>query len=222
MSDVKILDLPLLLASNSPRRRELLGLLGLPFDVVTAEVDESPIDGESPAEMVQRLSLAKARAAAMRSGGPALVIGADTTVALEGQVLGKPSDTGDVRRMLWMLRDRAHQVYTGVALVEAPGGRTRNWVTESLVWMRSYSDAEVEAYIGTGDPFDKAGAYAIQHPVFRPVARIEGCYANVMGLPLCDLAARLKEMNAPVSVDVRAACSAATGYPCSGEAASQV
>ncbi len=203
-----------ILASNSPRRRQLFALLGLPFDVMTVEVDETPLAGESPAEMVRRLSLAKARAVAMRLSGPAVVVGADTTVALDGQALGKPSDADDARRMLWLLRDRVHQVYTGVALVEMPGGRTRNWATGSQVWMRPYGEAEVEAYIATGDPFDKAGAYAIQHPVFRPVARVEGCYANVMGLPLCDIIVHLREMNVPVKEDVRANCSAATGYPC--------
>lgn len=115
----------LILASDSPRRRQLFALLGAPFDVITAEVDESPVEGESPADMVQRLSLAKARAVAMRSGGHALVVGADTIVALEGQSLGKPADASEARRMLWLLRDRAHQVYTGMALVESPGSRTR-------------------------------------------------------------------------------------------------
>jgi septum formation protein len=203
-----------ILASNSPRRRQLFALLGLPFDVMTVEVDETSLAGESPAGMVQRLSLAKARAVAMRLSGPAVVVGADTTVALDGQALGKPSDADDARRMLWLLRDRAHQVYTGVALVEMPGGRTWNWATESQVRMRPYGEAEVETYIGTGDPFDKAGAYAIQHPVFRPVARVEGCYANVMGLPLCDIVVHLREMDVPVKEDVHADCSAATGYPC--------
>lgn len=182
---------------------------------MTVEVDESAIVGETPAGMVRRLSLAKARAVAVRLREPAVVVGADTTVAADGQALGKPSDADDALRMLRLLRGRAHQVYTGVALVETPGGRTQSWATESQVWMRSYDEADIQAYIATGDPFDKAGAYAIQHPVFRPVARVEGCYANVMGLPLCDIIVRLREMNVLVKEDVRADCSAATGYLCS-------
>lgn len=207
----------LILASNSLRRRQLFALLGLPFAVITVEVDESAIAGETPAGMVRRLSLAKARAVAMRLREPALVVGADTTVAVDGRALGKPSDVEDARRMLRLLRGRAHQVYTGVSLVETPGGRTRNWATESQVWLRRYDDTEIEAYIATGDPFDKAGAYAIQHPVFRPVVRVEGCYANVMGLPLCDIIVHFWQMNVPVKRDVRAECSAATGYLCSCE-----
>lgn len=171
----------LVLASTSPRRRELLAALGVPFTVRAAAVpEELPVDVPAPV-LAEELALAKARAVA-RDEPAAVVLAADTIVVLDGRSLGKPAHADEARQMLRALRGRAHTVVTGVAVV-APGREHTAHATTSVV-MRCYSDAEIETYIASGDPFDKAGAYAIQHREFRPAARIEGCYCNVVGLPL--------------------------------------
>ncbi len=180
----------LILASTSPRRRELITLFDLPFRSVSVDVDETPQPGEGPRDMVERLAQAKARSAIAEYPG-AVVVAADTTVELDDQILGKPTDAADAARMLKLLRNRAHKVYSGV--VVRNNERETLQVALTIVWMRDYSDAEIAAYVTTGDPLDKAAAYAIQHPVFQPVARIEGCYANVMGLPLCRVYLGLRE-----------------------------
>ena len=174
----------LILASTSPRRRELITLFGLEFKFISADVDESPRDGEPPQELVSRLSRAKADIGT-RDHPDAIVVAADTVVSLDGAILGKPKDAADATRMLKLLRGRAHTVYSGVTV--AQGTRQMIQVAETTVWMRDYADAEIAAYVATGDPLDKAAAYAIQNGAFRPVARIDGCHANVMGLPLCHL-----------------------------------
>ena len=203
----------LVLASGSPRRRELLAVLGLPFIVVAAEVDERQQPGESPVALVQRLSRAKAAAVAPRHPD-AVIVAADTIVVLDGLVLGKPADAEDAARMLRALRGRAHLVYSAVTALDAATGREVTEVSESRVWMRDYSDAEIAAYVASGDPLDKAGAYAIQHQGFAPVARIEGCYASVMGLPLGHLARALAAVGVLVEVDVAQACQAAIDVEC--------
>jgi septum formation protein len=203
----------LVLASASPRRRELLKAVGLPFIIVAAEVDERQRPGESPAALVQSLSRAKAAAVAARYPD-AVIVGADTVVVLDGLVLGKPADVEEAARMLRALRGRSHLVYSAVTALEAATGRQATAVSESRVWMRDYSDAEIAAYVTSGDPLDKAGAYAIQHRHFTPVARIEGCYASVMGLPLGHLARVLAAVGVAVPVDVAQACQAATGAEC--------
>ncbi len=175
---------PLILASTSPRRRELITLFGLEFKFISAAVDESPRDGESPKELVWRLSRAKAEIAA-REHSDAIIVAADTVVSLDGAILGKPRDAADATRMLKLLRGRAHTVYSGVTI--AQDARQITQAAETTVWMRDYADDEIAAYVATGDPLDKAAAYAIQNGAFRPVARIDGCHANVMGLPLCHL-----------------------------------
>lgn len=195
----------LVLASGSPRRKELLALLGLPFVVYPADVEEGNHVGEDAATMVARLALAKARAVAAHVT-QGLILAADTAVCLEGEVLGKPSDPAEAVAILRRLRGRPHLVFSGVTLLYAPSGRIRTELVQSTVWMRHYSDAEIAAYVATGDPLDKAGAYAIQYADFAPVARIEGCYANVMGLPLCHLYRMLREFGiAPKETPV-AAC----------------
>ena len=209
-----MLSFRLILASNSPRRQAFFKLLGVPFEAVTAEIDETPVSGESPVQMVRRLSLAKARAVANRADGPALVVGSDTTVVFEGQVLGKPSGVEEARRMLLTLRDRPHEVHTGVSIVATGQESEVTWSVTSVVWMRPYNQKEMEGYIASGDPFDKAGGYAIQHPLFRPVARIEGCYANVMGMPLCYLVPHLVHLGLALDVHVPSVCTAFTGHPC--------
>ena len=195
----------LILASGSPRRRDLLALLGLPFTVQPSAVDEENHASETAADMVSRLSQDKARAllARVQSG---LIIAADTTVSLDGEVLGKPTDADDAVKMLRRLRARAHIVFSSVTLVNPQTGWMRSELAESQVRMRDFSDEEIAAYVASGDPLDKAGSYAIQYADFRPVERIAGCYANVMGFPLCHLYCMLREAGlAPAETPV-AAC----------------
>ena len=182
----------LVLASTSPRRRELLGCLGVEFQVVPPSVSEDMLDQESPQEMVERLALAKAMSGA-RSVYSGLVVGADSVVVSEGLVLGKPADSAEARKMLRNLRGNQHQVLTGVAVVDAAKGQAHTASQASSVTMREYTDAEIEAYVVSGAPMDKAGAYAVQDQVFRPAASLDGCYTNVMGLPLCLLRDMLKD-----------------------------
>ncbi len=174
----------LILASTSPRRRELITLFNLEFQIIPVDIDESPTDDESPQAVVTRLSRAKAAQAAHNHTG-AIVVAADTLVSFHNQILGKPRDADDARRMLKQLRGTTHTVFSGLTIRRNEKELTE--LAETTVWMRDYSDAHLEAYIASGDPLDKAAAYAVQHRDFCPVARVEGCYANVMGLPLCHL-----------------------------------
>jgi septum formation protein len=198
----------LILASNSPRRRALLRSLGLAFAVDSADVDETPLPGESPDATVCRLCRAKAQGVAARHPG-ATVLAADTLVALDGALLGKPSDAPEAVAMLRALRGRTHQVYT--AICTAGGGELTSRLSVSQVTMRAYSDEEIAAYVDTGDPLDKAGAYAIQHALFSPVARWEGCYPSIMGLPLRLAAELLAESGIAVQADVAAICERLSG-----------
>jgi MAF protein len=172
----------LVLASTSPRRRELLAAAGLEFEVVASGVDEAALIASRPVLLARRLARAKALDVAARRPNDA-VLAADTIVVHGGVVLGKPADGEEARSMLTRLRGRTHRVVTAVAVV-APGERTRVEHVVTRVRMRRYGDDEVEASIARGDPFDKAGAYAIQDPLLRPVAAYDGCYCNVVGLPL--------------------------------------
>ncbi len=142
------------------------------------------MDYESAPAMVERLSHLKANAA-HQEFPEALIIAADTDVELDGNILGKPRDASDARSMLNALRNRAHNVFTGLTIADNHTRETE--LVHSRVFMRDYSDSEIASYIASGDPFDKAAGYAVQHEGFRPVARVEGCFANVMGLPLCRL-----------------------------------
>lgn len=184
----------LTLASASPRRRELLQAFGVRFTVAPSAVDEDEMDDADGAEAyVGALALAKAMDVAVSQGGDVVVLGADTTVVVDGRRLGKPGSADEARAMLVELRGRRHEVLTGVALVDARSGRHRVHVERSQVWMREYTDAELEAYVATGGPLDKAGGYAVQDRVFHPAERVEGCYFNVMGLPVCRLGPLLGE-----------------------------
>jgi MAF protein len=203
----------LVLASASPRRRRLFSLLEVPFAAAAADVDEEIKEGESPQEMVCRLSLAKAQAVALSYPG-ALIVAADTIVVLDGDVLGKPAGEAEAVAMLRRLRGREHTVFSGVTVYSPAAGQTITELAESAVWMRAYTDEQVTRYAATGDPLDKAGAYAIQHPNFSPVERIEGCYASVMGLPLCHLARALTQLGLTLPVDVPQACQGFTGHHC--------
>jgi septum formation protein len=169
------------LASVSPRRRELLRRLCAEFAVVPAEVDETLPAPVRPAD-VAALALRKARAVASRPDVGGVVLGADTVVVVDGAPLGKPSDPADARRMLVRLRGRVHEVVTGVAAVS--GGREATRVVVSRVLMRAYDDATIDAYVATGEPLDKAGAYAVQEGGGDLVVAVIGSYSNVVGLPL--------------------------------------
>ncbi len=206
----------LILASASPRRRQLLSLLGLPFSILSARVDETVGDGESPCDLVRRLSHAKAQAVAANHAH-GLILAADTVVVLTGAenwLLGKPASAAEAETMLRALRGRAHNVYSGVAVLNPATGQTEQSVAESTVWMRPYSDEELQAYVRSGDPLDKAGAYAIQHPGFHPVARVDGCWASVMGLPLCHVTRLLRELGVAPRTDVPGACQAYHQFQC--------
>lgn len=190
------MTLPFVLASGSPRRRELLGSLGITFTVIKPDIDETERPGEDPVAYVRRLSQEKAQAVAERLSEPSAILAADTTVFFEGRILGKPADAAEARAMLAALRDTAHTVCTALTLrrTDSPAhSRTEHAIT--TVIMRAYSDAEIDAYIASGDPFDKAGGYAIQHAGFAPAARIEGSYTNVMGMPVETLRAMLEDFD---------------------------
>jgi septum formation protein len=184
----------LILASASPRRAEILREAAIPFTVLSSAVDETPFPGESPQDHVQRLAGAKAELAAARAVGPAIVIAADTVVTLEGRILGKPRSSDDARHMLEMLSGRTHSVVTGVALIRLPDAEQRTFVETTLVHFDKLSEEELNRYLATGEPYDKAGAYAIQGRAGRFIPRIEGCYFNVVGLPLARLQHSLKEL----------------------------
>ncbi len=208
--------LELLLASQSPRRREMFAWLGLSFQAMEARVDESPLPGEAPAAMAVRLARTKA-CAGNGLATASLILAADTVVELDGVALGKPENATEARSMLTALRGREHEVHTGVALWNARSGQLSLRCVTTTVTMRAYSDTEIAMYIGTGDPFDKAGAYAIQHAGFNPVTCLNLCYANVVGLPLCTVLALLNESTARTGLDdALAICKERFGYPCPG------
>ena len=183
----------LTLASTSPRRRELMEGLGLEFTVSPADIPEDPIPGESPQQMVQRLSLEKAQAVAARLDS-GLVIGADSTVVFEGQAVGKPEDDDDARRMLRQLRGTTHHVTTGLTVIDAASGRTLSDAMTSQITLRDITDQEIEHSIASGVPRDKAGAYAVQDQELRPASDWQGCYNNIVGLPICRLLEMLDEL----------------------------
>lgn len=206
----------LLLASGSPRRRELLRLLGVPFQVVMPDICEDERPDRDGA--VQACTLAGRKALTIARQSPAdLVIAADTLVVLAGQALGKPPDAGSAIAMLRALRGREHSVISGLAVV-CPGSAVPDvQAVETAVWMRDYGDEEIAHYVARGQPFDKAGAYAIQDYHFHPVQRIEGCYANVMGLPLCHLFVMLTRQGMappPSLTGPRRACEQHLGRAC--------
>jgi septum formation protein len=187
----------LILASSSPRRMEILRTAGFTFDLSPANVDESRLTSESATHYVRRLALAKARRvaeASARKGRPAIVIGADTVVVAKGKILGKPQDFPSARRMLRLLSGRTHTVLTGLAVLRIPDGEERIAVEKTRVRFAKLSTKEIDWYLMTGEPYHKAGAYAIQGIAGRYVTRIEGCYFNVVGLPVARLWSLLREL----------------------------
>jgi len=203
----------IVLASASARRRELLSRLGVHFQVCPADVDESPRPGETALSTQTRITRDKARTAQAKlaAAGSALadqpIIACDTTVLLDGEMLNKPASPDEAREMLRRLRGRVHEVQSVIVMRHGQDEITDTVRTQVL--MREYSDDEIEAYIATGDPFDKAGGYAVQHPRFRPVAEMRGCPLNVVGLALCRLRICLPQLPDPVPV-----CQSFSGRPC--------
>ncbi len=184
------------------------------FTVMVSNADESQRASESPAEYVLRLAEAKARAVAEQAHPEHIVIGSDTSVVDGSDILGKPVDVVEAERMLKRLRGHTHQVYTGIAALRVRDGKLVTDLCVTDVPMRNYSDEEIEAYILTGDPLDKAGAYAIQHPRFQPVEKLSGCFASVMGLPLCHLVRTLRQLDLPPAADVPTNCQTHLDYQC--------
>ena len=238
----------LILASNSPRRRELLALGGWIFHTRPADVNESQRPGEAPGDYVLRLAESKARACAESAHPDLVIVAADTAVVIgkaipdtafptsemrgkqpltptlragkkenfgeSPAILGKPKDMAEAVEMLKALRGHAHQVYTGIAILRLSDGKLVTDLCITDVPMRAYREDEIEAYVATGDPLDKAGAYAIQNAVFHPVEAIQGCYASVMGLPLCHLTRSLHKLEIAPDSDIAEACQSALGYAC--------
>lgn len=205
---------PLILASASPRRQALVSLLARPVQIVVADVDERAVANPDPAGYVLTVARLKANKVATLSEGDGLVVAADTMVVLAGQMLGKPDNEAEAWDMLRRLRGQVHQVLTAVVVVDLVSGREVSDVAQINLRFRDCSDQEIADYIATGDPFDKAGAYAIQHPVFRPVLSFDDCYAGVVGFPLCHLTRLLRQLGEEPTTDVAAACQTYHQYNC--------
>ncbi len=191
MSELSDKPMALILGSASPRRKELVAMLGLPFTIKKPDIDETQQEGEAPAEFAKRLSREKAAVIATNDED-GFVISADTIVVHHGQVLGKPRDEDDARYMLQRLRGESHRVLTAVSIQNSATGKVITDICDSKVTLRQMSDEEINAYVATGDPLDKAAAYAIQNVQFAPVEQVVGCPANVMGLPMCHVVRSLR------------------------------
>ena len=187
----------IILASSSPRRAGILRDAGILFEIRSANVEETPLPRENAGNMVARLAESKARAVAesLDPNISAIVIGADTAVELDGKIFGKPRDAEDAREMLASLSGRTHYVLTGICALRMPDKITMSAVESTAVTFAPLSPPEIESYVASGEPFDKAGGYAIQGRAGRYIPRIEGCYFNVVGLPLSRLYALLRELD---------------------------
>lgn len=202
----------IILASKSPRRRELVQLLNLSFRSQAADVDEDSIQTPNiTTNVVARACLKGTASSRLNPSKDALILAADTAVAVDNIMLNKPGDRAEAFEMLNQLRQRTHYVHTGVALI-LPGGRVVKFLNTAVVTMRNYSDQEIYAYIDSGDPFDKAGAYAIQHPDFNPVRLLDGCYLSVMGLPVCQIIRTLTENKIKIDFDYKMVRAAHQNY----------
>jgi septum formation protein len=204
------------LASASPRRRDLMALTGWDVRLVSTDVNERTKSGEDAHALARRLAEAKARSAMERSNPEGILLAADTVVEHEGRLLGKPDDERDALRMLTELSGRNHTVVTALAIRAPDNGSVEIEVCATSVPMREYSTEELRAYVASGRVFDKAGGYGIQDEGFHPVEldRLDGCFANVMGLPLCHLVRAARRRGVEPPVDVPTACQAYTGYTC--------
>ena len=204
----------LILASSSPRRQRLLTFLGVDFQVQAAEVDETVRRNETPKEYVIRLAHSKCLSIVPPSSSRWVVIAADTAVVDGDQILGKPANPNQAKKMLHKLSGHCHYVYTGLAIREINSESMLTDLCVTEVHMRAYLEPEIEEYVSSGDPLDKAGAYAIQNPAFDPVQKITGCYTNVVGLPLCHLTELLRKLDVNIPVDAAHGCRTHRGYDC--------
>lgn len=204
----------LLLASASPRRRELLELLGFTFEVVPSDVDERCNQGEMPESFALRLATEKAMAVRYENLHGRLVIAADTIVYSDNEILGKPKNSTEAKKMLRKLRGRSHVVLTAIALRNGLGEQIFEDVCNTEVRLRDFTDDEIDSYVASGDPLDKSGAYGIQNGTFRPAIPVHGCLANVIGLPLCHLVRTLRILKIHTQVDVPRLCQMHLCYEC--------
>jgi len=202
------------LASNSPRRREMLSWPHWDVNLVSSQADERRLAGEPAQDYVRRMASLKSEAALVGAHMEDFVISADTIVVLEGKILGKPRDAKHAFEMLSALRGRTHAVMTALAVRHAGENDYCVDLCNSPVRMREYSDAEIQAYIGSGDPLDKAGAYAIQNTLFNPAIEFKGCFASVMGLPLCHLERTLRRFTDYEATDWPQICQFHLKYDC--------
>jgi septum formation protein len=202
------------LASASPRRRQILGWTGIHFQSLSTDIDESIKAGEKGADYVNRLAIEKARTAVEKISSDGLVIAADTTVVLDNAILGKPVDRADAARMLTSLRNRQHEVITALVILKIGESSGVNECCISKIQMRNFTDQEIQTYVNTDDPLDKAGAYAIQHPQFDPVIKFKGCFASVMGMPLCHLERNLRHLNGYQGREMQTICQKFLRYTC--------
>jgi septum formation protein len=202
------------LASASPRRRQILEWTGIHFRILSTDIDESEFESENPNDYVNRLAVEKAKKVMEKITPDAFVIAADTTVVLKGKILSKPVDRADAVRMLTLLRNKQHEVITALAVLNT---RDKSLISDcciSPIQMRDYTDQEIQLYVNTDDPLDKAGAYAIQHPQFDPVINFKGCYASVMGLPLCHLERNLRKLEGYQWREMQNICQKFLDYTC--------
>ena len=203
----------LILASGSPRRQELMRLLGVPFKVRVPEVDEQVAPGAIPADVPQDLSRRKAQWM-IRQVDHGVIVAADTVVVHKGDILGKPRDDEDACGMLRRLQGERHFVLSGITLADAATGKQITELCESKVWLRPMTEKEIADYVATGDPMDKAAAYAIQNETFAPVSRVVGCPANVMGLPMCHVVRNLRRLGVALPPSRPTQCQIRYGYLC--------
>jgi len=204
----------LILASGSPRRHGLLSLLGVDFQVYSSDVDERVISGESPQDYVLRLAISKSLSFNPLSAERLVVIAADTAVVAGDQILGKPGSQLQAIEMLNILHARTHHVLSGLAVRDTKHDEIITDLCSTQVEMRSYKETEIDDYVTSGDPMDKAGAYAIQNSGFNPVAQITGCYANVVGLPLCHLAELFNRLGLNFNEGAVQGCRSGNNYNC--------
>ncbi|MBI9048727.1 MAG: septum formation protein Maf [Anaerolineaceae bacterium] len=204
----------LLLASTSPRRRQMLAWMVADFEMMSFDIDESIIAGEKAEAYVFRMAKSKARHALQGNEHYKLILSSDTIVVQDGKILGKPENEAQARAMLQRLRGKIHKVLTAISVVNPESGLMITDCCIANVPMRNYSDEEIEHYIQSGDPFDKAGSYAIQNESFHPVEHFSGCFACVMGLPLCHVIRQMKKQGISIIDDARPVCAEQLDYAC--------
>ena len=203
-----------LLASASPRRRELVQWTGWRFRAHAVDLDESRHEGEHPYDYVHRLAQEKAQGAVPFIEDGELILASDTIVAMDEDIFGKPRDEADAEEILLHLRDKVHYVDTGIAILDPATGQIEVDVCVVPVKMRPYTEVELKAYIDSGDPMDKAGAYAIQHRGFHPVENFKSCFASVMGLPLCHVIRLATKFGIPLPKETPKTCQLNLAYVC--------